>query len=121
MKGSLARSCWSFLIVQPKDLSLNQVLMQWPDLVNNLVGVLRLRRESIALVADIESMLHQVYVAPRDRDCLRFFWWPGGDISKDPVICRMKVHLFGAMSSPSVERFAYEEMRKILVLSLSLS
>ena len=90
-----------------KGLSLNQVPMQGPNLVNTLVGaLLRFRRESVALVADIESMFHQVYVAPRDRDCLRFLWWPGGDISKDPVIYRMRVHLFSATSPPSCcERF----------------
>ena len=37
-------------------LSFNQVLMQGPDLVNNLAGVLlRFRRESVALVADTDS------------------------------------------------------------------
>ena len=39
-----------------KGLSLNQVWTQGPDLVNNLAGVLlRFRRESVALVADVES------------------------------------------------------------------
>ena len=87
-------------------VSLNQVLMQGPDLVNSLVGVLtRFRKESIAIVADIEAMFHQVRVAPRDRDCLRFLWWPGGDMSKQAIPHRMCVHLFGATSSPSCAAF----------------
>jgi len=56
--------------------SLNQVLMQGPDLNNRLDAVLlRFRKESIALVADVEAMFHQVLVSPRDRDSLRFLWW----------------------------------------------
>ena len=28
------------------------------------------------MMADIEAMFHQVYVTPRNRDALRFLWWP---------------------------------------------
>ena len=57
--------------VSPKD-----VLLQSPKLMNSLVGVLtRFRSEPIALVADIESMFHQVKVNPEDRDSLKFPWW----------------------------------------------
>jgi len=68
MKGSLVKSCVIFYFAAVhKGLSLNQVLIQGPDLVNNLVGVLlRIRRESVASIADIESMFQQVYVAPRN-------------------------------------------------------
>ena len=53
--------------------SLNDYLMKGPNLVNSLVGVLlRFRKHPVAVVADIESMFHQVRVAPRDRDALRF-------------------------------------------------
>ena len=55
--------------------SLNQQLLQGPDLTNPLVGVLvRFRQEPIAMAADIEAMFHfhQVYVDPQDRDALRF-------------------------------------------------
>ena len=44
-----------------KGLSLNKVLMQRPDFVNSLVGVLtRFRKYPVALVANIEAMFHQV-------------------------------------------------------------
>ena len=66
-------------------VSLNQVLMQGPHLVNRIVGVLtRFRRKKIAIVANIEAVFYQVRVFQRDRDCLRFLWWPEGDMSKIP-------------------------------------
>ena len=55
--------------------SLNQSLMQGPDLVNSLVGVLlRFRLEPVALVSDIEAMFHQAKVRPEDRSSLKFLW-----------------------------------------------
>ncbi|XP_067055972.1 uncharacterized protein [Acropora muricata] len=74
--------------------SLNQQLLQGPDLTNPLVGVLiRFRQEPIAMAADIEAMFHQVYVDPQDRDALRFLWWPDGDLQKEPEEYRMMKHL----------------------------
>ena len=87
--------------------SLNDQLLQGPDLMNSIVGVLlRFRQEQVALVADIEAMFHQVKV--RDEDCsvLRFLWWPGGDLEQEPREYCMTVHLFGATSSPSCAAFA---------------
>ena len=93
-------------------VTLNDLLMQGPQLMNNLVGVLtRFRLGNIALVADIEAMFHQVMVAPEDRDALRFLWWPGGDLAEMPRVYRMAVHLFGATSSPSCASFC---LRRVL-------
>lgn len=81
--------------------SLNDQLLKGPDLMNDLLGVLlRFRQNKVALVADVEAMLHQVRVIESDRDVLRFLWWKGGDLSKSPEEYRMCVHLFGATSSP---------------------
>ena len=64
--------------------SLNDRVLQGPDLTNSLLGVLlRFRQEPIAIMADIEAMFHQVYVTPRNRDALRFLWWPNGDMERD--------------------------------------
>ena len=53
--------------------SLNRQLLQGPDLTNNIVGVLtRFCQEFVGLVANIQSMFHQVRVEPRDCDALRF-------------------------------------------------
>ncbi len=81
--------------------SLNKHLRQGPDLTNNLVGVLcRFRKEPVALMCDIEGMFHQVRVAEQDRDLLRSLWWEDGDTTKELTEFRIKVHLFGATSSP---------------------
>ncbi|XP_053392148.1 uncharacterized protein LOC128554860 [Mercenaria mercenaria] len=88
-------------------ISLNSQLLQGPDLMNSLVGVLiRFWKEKVALAADIEAMFHQVRVTEEDCDALRFLWWPGGDITQQPKCYRMKVHLFGATSSPSCAAYA---------------
>ena len=87
--------------------SLNQELIPGPDLTSSLVGVLlRFRQETIALASDIEGMFYQVGVRKEDRDVLRFLWWPGGDISRPLEDYRMKVHIFGASSSPACANYA---------------
>ena len=84
-------------------MSLKRQLLQGPDLTNNIVGVLtRFCQEFVGLVANIQSMFHQVRVEPRDCDALRFLWWPGGDLSAELTEYRIVKHLFGPTSSPSV-------------------
>jgi len=91
-------------------MSLNKALMQGPDLVNSLVAVLlRFRIHAIALVADIEAMFYQVMVAPKDKDSLRYLWWPDGNLDREPAVHRMKVHLFGATSSPCCAAFCLRQ------------
>lgn len=89
---------------------MNQQLLQGPDLTNRIVGVLsRFRQETVGLVADIQSMFHQVRVEPRDSDALRFLWWEGGELSAELVEYRMVKHIFGATSSPSVVNFCLKK------------
>ena len=87
--------------------SLNKHVLQGPDLTNKLLGVLtRFREHRIAVTADIEAMFHQVRVPVKDRDVLRFLWWPQGDFGRPPDTFRMTVHLFGGIWSPSCSNFA---------------
>ena len=80
--------------------SLNNELLQGPDLTNNLVGILiRFRQDPIALIADIEAMFHQVRVTPDDCDALRFLWLDC-DLEGPPEEYKMLVHIFGAKVSP---------------------
>ncbi|XP_042206955.1 uncharacterized protein LOC121855857 [Homarus americanus] len=89
--------------------SLNNQVLQGPDLNNKLIGVfMRSRQEPIALMADIEAMFHQVKVNPEHRDTLRFLWWEGGDLTQTPMTCRMTVHLFGGVWSPSCAAYALQ-------------
>ena len=86
--------------------SLNKHLLQGPDWMKALVGVLsRFRKEEIAVSCDIEQMFHNFAVNPEHRDFLRFLWFKDGDINQPIVEYRMNVHLFGAVSSPGVANF----------------
>ena len=85
---------------------MNDLLLPGPDLLNSLVGILlRFRLHDIALGCDIEKMFYQFRVCPSDRDFLRFFWFEDNDITKPVSVFRMTVHIFGAVSSPSVATF----------------
>ena len=95
---------------QFEGVSLNQKLLQGPDLTNLLVGVLlRFRKENIAVMADIEAMFHQVLVPQSQRSFLRFFWWENGDLDADIIEYEMCVHLFGAVSSGSCANYALHD------------
>ena len=87
--------------------SLNEQLLQGPDLTNSLVGVLtRFRQEPVAFMGDIEAMFYQLRVPVYQRDFIRFLWWPGGDLNAELAEYRMTVQPFGAVSSPSCSNFA---------------
>ena len=74
--------------------SLHFLLLKGPDFVSSLIGVLtRFRKENVAVVGDIKEMYHQVFVDPKNRQYLRFLWWPGDDLTSEPVIHQMNVHL----------------------------
>ena len=90
-----------------RGVSLNSNVLQGPNLTNSLIGVLcRFRQEHVALVADVESIYHQVCVDPKDIDALRFLWFPNGDLSKEPEEYQMVVHLFGGIWSACCANFA---------------
>nr|XP_040038592.1 uncharacterized protein LOC120822745 [Gasterosteus aculeatus aculeatus] len=90
-----------------KGTSLNEQLLQGPNLTSSLIGVfLRFRQEPVAFMSDVKSMFYQVRVADEDKDFLRFLWWPNGDLHKQVEEYRMTVHLFGAVSSPSCACYA---------------
>lgn len=87
--------------------TLNDQLLQGPNLTSTLLGVItRFRQEEVAVMADVEAMFHQVKVSEEDSDLLRFLWWTSGDISQELVEYKMVVHLFGATSSPSCASYA---------------
>lgn len=94
-------------------VSLNDRLLQGPNLINLLLGVLlRFRLEPVALTCDIQKMYYQFMVSPGDKDLLRYLWWKDGDFSSEPIDCRMRVHLFGATSSPGIAMYALRKIAK---------
>ena len=87
--------------------SLNVHLLSGPDLSSSLIGILvRFRQELVEFMADLECMFYQVKNPADQRHMLRFLWRPAGDVDKEIVECRMHGHIFGAMSSPAVAKFA---------------
>ena len=89
-----------------QDQSLNRHLLQGPDMMNGLVGVLsRFRKEETAVTCDIEQMFHSFHVNPEHRDFLRFLWFKDNDLNGQICEYRMNAHLFGAISSPGVANF----------------
>ena len=60
----------------------------------------------MAVMADIESMFHQVGVPDADSFFLRFFWWEDGNMPRELQEYQMVIHLLGATSSPPCENLA---------------
>jgi len=91
-------------------LSLNDQLLQGPDLTSCLIRVLsRFRTQPVAFVGDIDAMFDQVCVPDTQRDFLRFFWWPNGNLNRDLTEYQIYVYLFGAVSSPSCSNFVLRQ------------
>lgn len=61
-------------------------------------------------MCDIERMFHQFHMKREDQDYLRFLWWENGNLETIPSIYRMKVHLFGAASSPGCANFRLKHL-----------
>ena len=101
-----------------KGRSLNDELLQGPDLAKLLVGVLiRFRKEEIAVQADLKWMFFQVRVPSCHQKFLRFVFWPDGNLDSELEDYQMCVHLFGARSSTScciyaLRRAAYDNEDK---------
>ena len=81
---------------------LNDHILTGPDLMNDLLGVLfRFRENRVTLSADIKGFFHQVYVDERDQFVFQFWWFEDEDCNS-PRLSLIKVHIFGAKSSPTV-------------------
>ncbi|XP_033761536.1 uncharacterized protein LOC117343299 [Pecten maximus] len=86
--------------------SLNNILMSGPDLINSLIGVLmRFRKETVAITADVQQMFYCFLVHPDHRRYLRFIWHENNDLNQPLVDYQMKVHVFGNSPSPAVATF----------------
>ncbi|XP_046560355.1 uncharacterized protein LOC124269381 [Haliotis rubra] len=92
---------------------LNSMLLQGPNLTNNLLRMLlRFPQENIAVMGDIQAMYYQVRVPREDCDFLRFYRWPDADYTQEPQVYRMLVHLLGAVSPSRCATFALQQAAK---------
>ncbi|KAK3107001.1 hypothetical protein FSP39_004706 [Pinctada imbricata] len=94
--------------------SLNSTLLSGPDLTNSLLGVLlRFRKETIAITADVEQMFYCFKVRKEDQNFLRFLWYMDNDPSKELTEFKMTVHVFGNTTSPSVAAYGLRKSVEI--------
>ena len=97
-----------------KGTALNDHLLTGPDLTNGMTGVLcRFRQHPVAVMCDVEKMFHRFHVIQEDRNYLRFMWWENGDTNTEPKEYCMKVHLFGASSSPGCANYAIKHLASL--------
>ena len=84
------------------EVSLNQCLLQGPNMTLNLAKCLiRFTLGKVRAVADFEKAFLMILVLVKHRDCLRFFWPEvPGDLKSKLIIYRFRVVLFGSISSP---------------------
>ena len=88
-------------------VSLNDMLLTGPDLLQSLIGIIfRFREHEIALSADIEAMFMQVEALPADAKCLRFLW--KGE-NQNVEVYEYTRHIFGAKSSPTCANYALHQ------------
>ena len=68
-----------------KGESLNDHLLQGPDLTNTSIGVLsRFCQEPVAFMCDDEQTFHQFKVNEEHHDCPRALWWENADYERNP-------------------------------------
>ena len=95
-------------------LCLNDQLLQGPDLINDLLGILiRFRKDMVAVVADIQKMFHSFLVYEENRDYLRFLWHKVNRLENPLVTYRMRVHTFGNRPSPSVAMYGLRRIGEL--------
>ena len=87
-------------------VSLNDALLQGPDMTNNIRGVLlRFRERPVGFVTDIEAMFNSFTLPPKDKDLYRFFWFEDNDSQNKIIQYRSTCHIFGSRSSPAIANY----------------
>ncbi|XP_062584179.1 uncharacterized protein LOC134245966 [Saccostrea cucullata] len=94
-----------------QDVSLNFVLLQVPDLLNSLVGILlRFRQEKVAITVDVQHMFYNFKVPEEQRCYLRFIWHQDNDFNQPLVDYQMTRHVFGNTASPAVANYGFRKV-----------
>ena len=77
------------------------------DLTNHILRALvKFRKETVAVMADVEAMFYRVLVAEKHRSLLSFLCWENGNCNLSPQTYHMNVHVFGGALSPSFSNYA---------------
>ncbi|CAH0727422.1 unnamed protein product, partial [Brenthis ino] len=88
-----------------RGVSLNDYLLEGPDLLTSLQGILfRFRERPVAITADIQEMFLQVKIRPEDQPAQQFLW-RGADRDNPPRHYKMTSMIFGAASSPFMAHY----------------
>merc|ERR1712004_342418 len=90
-----------------QNVSVNNVCLSGPDLLNKLIHVLlRFRLHEHAWAADVSAMYFQVRIPENQRDMLRFLWI---DDEENVVEYRMVGHVMGGIWSSASSTFAIRQ------------
>ncbi|XP_055913262.1 uncharacterized protein LOC129946907 [Eupeodes corollae] len=82
-------------------IALNDELIQGPDLLQSLPGVLfKFRQGQFGFTADIKEMFHRVRIRDEDNNS-QLILWRGENRTDNPRILKMTAMMFGATCSPS--------------------
>ena len=88
-----------------QNLSLNDTVHQGPKLQNSLFAVLtRFRRESVALMCDVQEMYLQIELKPEEKPYMRFLWRQL-DQKRKPDVYEFNRIVFGMNCSPFQAQF----------------
>lgn len=94
-----------------QDVSLNSVLLQGPDMLNSLVGILlRFRKEKVAITMDVQHMFYNFKVPEKQRSYLRFIWHQNNNFHEPLVDYQMTRHVFGNTASPAVANYGFRKV-----------
>lgn len=63
-------------------------------------------------MCNVEKVFHRFHVNPEDRDFLRFLWWKDRNTDTEPKEYRMRVHIFGAASSPGCANYGIKYLAR---------
>lgn len=86
-------------------VSLNDMLLEGPDLLLSLQGIVfRFREKPIAIAADIQEMFLRIKIRPEDQPAQQFLW-RGSDRTQPPRHYKMTSMIFGAVSSPFMAHY----------------
>ncbi|XP_037298672.1 uncharacterized protein LOC119190571 [Manduca sexta] len=86
-------------------VSLNDHLLEGPDMLMSLPGIMFPFRESaVAVTADIQEMFLRIKIRAEDQSAQQFLW-RGNDRTNPPQRFKMTSMIFGAASSPFMAHF----------------